>query len=598
MSDKKANNNPVKQDNYTSIPANLNMPSPPIDNQKIQQEFERLKLKLEDFKKKVIKKFPFTNAIGLLPANANILFEEEENIPKEVSNTKPIHVVMLIPEEEYKNLQKIKPEIVNLAKETGENLWVHIKTEVDLWNYGLDSRFEFIDALSASYPIHDKGFLGALRVANIHKSLVLRKFDKYITSYVIGGSLVRGTADKESDVDTFVIIDDTDVKRMSKVELVEKLRAWINDYLREATILAGVKNILNVQVWLLTDFWKRVKDTEPVAFTFIRDGIPLYDRGTFIPWKRLLNMGQIRPSPEAIELYMKEGERTSEMVKRNLLDAMVNIYYGIVTPTQAMFMLAGEAIPVPKTIAAEAKKIFVERDKVMTSENLRILEKAVKLFKEYEHGKLNEFSGKEIDTFLKEGKDYQESIREMEKKLTKKINEKSAEEIYESVFGILKRLLGENSQEKLVKEFESKLVKKGKIPQRFSKILDELISVKNKIKSGKLNTKEVDIIKKNSNEFIDALVEFAQRADVMEKEKGLMQITYGNRKGELALLGSENFLVEGNSIKKITSDGIINSNKEELEKSLAENKGKLHTTLSDELFIVLHKHLGKFEITF
>ena len=164
-----------------------------------------------------------------------------------------------------------------------------------MWNYGQDSKFEFVDAIAQGYPVHDKGFLGALRVASIHKSLVLRKFDKYVASYVIGGSLVRGTAGKDSDVDVFVVVDDTDVKRMNRVELLEKLRGIIYDYIREATALAAVKNILNVQVWLLTDFWQRVKDAEPVAFTFIRDGIPLYDRGTFIPWKLLLKMGRIKP---------------------------------------------------------------------------------------------------------------------------------------------------------------------------------------------------------------------------------------------------------------------------------------------------------------
>src|SRR3989338_6858679 len=314
-----------------------------VDLEKAAAEFEKLKSKLDDFKKKVIKKYKFTMALAILPANAFALFEEDEALPKEVIDSKPIHVMMVITEDEFKNMPKIKPEIVKLAKETKENLWVHIKTPVDLWNYGLDSKFEFLDAVSGSFPLYDKGFFGALRVANIHKTLVLGKFDKYVTSYVIAGSLVRGTADKDSDVDVFIVIDDTDVKRMGSMELVERLRGMIYDYIREATALAGVKNILNTQVYLLTNFWESVKDAHPVMFTFIRDGIPLYDRGTFIPWKRLLQKGKIKPSPEAIDQYMKQGTLTEEIVKKRLLDVMVDIYYGVVTPTQAMMMLAGEA---------------------------------------------------------------------------------------------------------------------------------------------------------------------------------------------------------------------------------------------------------------
>ncbi|HIF15057.1 MAG TPA: hypothetical protein EYQ86_06990, partial [Bacteroidetes bacterium] len=68
--------------------------------------------------------------------------------------------------------------------------------------------------------------------------------------YVVGGSLVRGEAIKTSDVDVTVIIDDTDVKRMPRMELKEKLRGIIYSYIQEAEAIAGVnKNTLNVQIW-------------------------------------------------------------------------------------------------------------------------------------------------------------------------------------------------------------------------------------------------------------------------------------------------------------------------------------------------------------
>ncbi|MBI2632451.1 nucleotidyltransferase domain-containing protein [Candidatus Pacearchaeota archaeon] len=561
-------------------------------------DFDKIKSKLEDFKKKIMKKYNFTIAIGVLPGQAAPLFEEDEQIPKEISDTKPLYVFIIIPEEQFKNIPKIKPEIIKFVKETGENIWLMIKTPVDLWNYGLDSKFEFIDAISACFPLHDNGFLGALRVANIHKSLVLRKFEKYVATYAIGGSLVRGTAGKDSDVDVFVVIDDTDVKRMSRIELLEKLRGIIYDYIREATALAGVKNILNVQVYLLTDFWQSVKDAHPVMFTFIRDGIPLYDRGTFIPWKLLLKMGRIKPSPEAIDLYMKQGEQTEEFVKRRLLDAMVDIYYGVVTPTQAMMMLAGEAPPVPKTIVADVKKVLIDKEKVMDEKNLKILEKAVHLFKQYEYGKLKEYAGTEIDKFLSEAKEYNKMLKKMREKIEKKLQEKTAEDLYENVFKLLKTFFGEKTQAELIKDFETQMVRKGKIQGRYLAILKELVQLKGKIKSGKLNQKEVDSVKANSIELMNSLVEYGQRTDLISAEKGTMLISYGNRKAELVLMGKENFLIEGKDIKKISDGKIISSNREEFEKAFIENKGKLKTKISGEIFNVLEKELGKFELEF
>jgi predicted nucleotidyltransferase len=582
------------------VPQNQLMPKAPSKEEveKMQKEFDKLKEKLDDFKKKVLKKYKFTMAICVLPGNASVLFEEDEALPKEVTDTKPIHLMMVIPEEEFKNIPKIKPEAIKLLNETKENIWLHIKTPVDLWNYGLDSKFDLLDAVSASFPVFDTGFLGALRVASIHKSLVLRKFEKYITSYVIGGSLIRGTADKDSDVDVFVVIDDTDVKRMPRVELLEKLRGIIYDYIREATALAGVKNILNVQVYLLTDFWQSVKDAHPVMFTFIRDGIPLYDRHTFIPWKLLLMTGRIKPSQEAIDLYIKQGDQTEEFVRRRLLDAMVDTYYGIITPVQAMFMLASAPTPVPKTLAEETKKLFVEKEKLMSEEDAKIVEKAVRLFKDYEHGKLKEFSGTELDIFLKECLAFNKRLKEMRTNIEKKMQEKTAEEIYEEVFRILKTILGNKAQADLVKEFDTKLIAKGKVQPRFKKVLENLISNKNKIKSGKLTQKEVDKVKADSIELMDSLVEYAQRTDLLKAEKGNMQVIYNGRKAELVLLGSDNFLVEGTTIKRITQDKIIPATKEEFDKAFNDNKGKLSTQVPASVFSVLEKALGQFELVF
>lgn len=573
--------------------------TPKIDAPKI--DIEKIKGKLEDFKKKVVKKYNFTTALSILPPQASAMFEEEEAVPKEVAETHPIHVMMLMPEEHYKNLEKIKAEVIKFAKETKENLWVHIKTEVDLWNYGLDSRYEMLDAIAASFPLYDKGFLGALRVANIHKSLVLRKFEKYVASYVIFGSLVRGTADATSDVDTIVIIDDTDVKRMPRMELLERLRGIIYDYIREATALAGVKNILNVQVWLLTDFWQRVKDAEPVAFTGIRDGIPFWDRGTFIPWKLLLKLGKIKPSPEAVDAYMKQAEQTDEFVKRRMIDTMVDIYFGTVTPVQAMMMLAGEAPPVPKVLVEEVRKVLVEREGLLSKKDLDFIEEMVKLYKGYEYGTVKEISGTKLDGLMKSHKEFLKSMGTLRVKLEKKMNEKSAKEIYAEVFKLLKTVLGDKSEKVLITTFDKEIVKKGKISPRFLPILKNISTIDDKVKSGKITLKEADRAKKDAEELIKNVVEYAQRANLVCVEKGSMQIAFdnGHKKGELVLMGEEhNYIIDGKLIRRIEKDKLKEVTKEEFEKNFAEHKAKLSTKVSGHVFDVLKKELGAFEIEF
>ncbi len=245
---------------------------------KDEKERKKVREKLETLKKFIITKYKFVKAIGIVPPQASEIFDEENELSEEEKKGKPMHLLIVLPDDKEKEFNKIKLEIIKKIKDTKQKIWLNLFLERDLWEICMDSKYNVIEAIGMAFPLYDKGILGALRVAEIHKSLVLRKFEKYVYSYVIGGSLVRGEAIKTSDVDSYIIIDDTDVKRMPRLELKEKLRNIIYSYVMQAGELAGVKNQLNVQVYLLTEFWDGVKDANPVFFTFIRDGVTLYDR--------------------------------------------------------------------------------------------------------------------------------------------------------------------------------------------------------------------------------------------------------------------------------------------------------------------------------
>jgi hypothetical protein len=298
---------------------------------------------------------------------------------------------------------------------------------------------------------------------------------------------------------------------------------------------------------------------------------------------------------------MKQAEQTDEFVKRRLMDTMMDIYWGSTTPTQAMIMLAGEGPPVPKVLVEETKKILVERDKVMSQKDLAFLDEIVKLYKGYEHGTVKEVSGEKIDSLMKGYKEYMKNLKGLREKLEKKMNEKSAKEIYAEVFKILRTVLGDKSEHALIAAFEKELVKKGKMSPRFAPILKNLSTIDDKVKSGKLSLKEVDSAKKDAEELIRALVEYAQRANLVCVEKGTMQIVFdnGHRKAELVLMGDDhNYIVDEKAIRRIEKEKIKDVSKEEFEKNFAENKGKLSTKVSGHVFDVLKKELGSFEIEF
>ena len=570
----------------------------PPDVDKMQKEMDKTKKELEKFKSYTVKKYPFVQAIGILPPQSIKLFVEEEEAPKETE--KYMHIYVIMPEDKFKEFQKIKPDLVKQLDSLKQKVWLHLKTPVDIWGMCLDSKFELAGAVAMSFPLYDKGILGALRVSEIHKSLVLQKFERYVVSYVIGGSLVRGEAVKTSDVDVFVIINDTDVKKMSRLELKERLRGIIYQYIGEASALAGVKNKLNVQVYLLTDFWESVKDAHPVMFTFIRDGVPLYDRGTFMPWKALLKMGKLKPSPEAIDMFMSMGDKTVKYAKQSLIDILVrDIYWGIVTPSQALLMLNGAPPPTPKQLVSEMKRNFVDNEKMLEKKYIDIVERVVDLYKDYEHEKLKEIKGEEIDKLIKDSEDYLNRLKDLREQIQKRFQEKTIEQLYKDVFDLLKNIVGGKSQSETVSEFEKEFVKKGKFTQQHMRVLHDIIKAKAELKRGKSNPIKVDEIRKNSALLINDLIEYSQRAELMNLEKGRMRLRY-NKAGkemfaELLLSGGEGFLIEGNSIKKITSK-IQESSMKELTDAIERQKANKSLQVDPKIFDILKRELGDYEI--
>ena len=593
-----------KDNKNTSIPEmnidnkySKNKPAIPENSSKAQKDMEKTKKEVEKLKTFIIKKYPFVQAIGILPPQSIPVFIEEEEVPKEVE--KHIHLYMIVPEEKMKEIPQMQKTLVEKIDSMKQKIWLQIKTPIDVWEGCMDSKFEITNAIGMSFPLYDKGILAGLRVAEIHKSLVLQKFEKYVVSYVIAGSLVRGDTTKTSDVDVFIVINDTDVKRMPRLELKERLRNIIFQYISEATALAGLKtNVLNVQPYLLTEFWESVKDANPVMFTFIRDGVPLYDRGTFMPWKALLKMGKLKPSPEAIDMFMSMGDNTIKRAKRALLEIVIgDLYWSVLTPSQALLMLYGLPPPTPKQIVGEMKRVFMTKEKMLEKKYIDILEEiVVKYYKGYEHEKIKEVSGTEVDKLIQNTENYLKRLGELREQIEKRAQEKTIEQINKDVFELLKSILGNKSQVVLIEEFEKKLIKTGKLPRNARRILDNIVNARKEFKKGKSNSHKVDNARKDASILINDLIEYSQRCDLAVMEKGKMMLKFGkNKMAELLTADDKTFLIQGNIIKKLGDKAVI-TDMNEMAKAIETQKTKPSVQINPKVFELVKKELGDFEI--
>ncbi|MFH1133936.1 MAG: nucleotidyltransferase domain-containing protein [Nanoarchaeota archaeon] len=585
------------------------MPAMPNLPKEAQEKLKAIKEKLDSFKKRVIEKFDkYIMGIALLPPPR----------PKEGEqpDLNTISLLILVDDSDSRRMTKLELKtklvtiIESIAKETDPNLKPSVIILSELWQNCYDGKVDLLQLIAMSAPLHDTGMLSAIKIAEVHKDMVLKKFEKYIVSYVLAGSLTQGRATPTSDIDVWIVIDDTDVKKMTRVELKDKLRAIIIGMGIEAGELTRIRNKLNIQVYILTDFWDSLKEANPVIFTLLRDGIPFYDRGMFMPWKQLLLMGKIKPSTEAIELFMSSGEQMIKRVQFKLKDiGMEDIYYAILTPSQAALMLHGVPPPAPRETAKLMQEIFVDKEKIFDANMVKILEHNIQLRKDIEHGTKQELTGKEVDKLLSDAHEYLKAIQVLFKKLDKEKEEQDVVTMYDNVVTIIRDILRLEGIEKVddvevVKIFEDELISQGKIPAKYLRMLNGLIKAKKDFDLKKLTKPEVEKTKKEGKDFIKFMVEYMQRKRGRELERAKIRVKYGSHFGEVIMLDKVAFIVmdidqEEKQVRKadILPNGALanqaESTLEEMEQAVSKMQIPPKVLIKEPIFEDLKKIFGK-----
>ena len=570
-----------------------------------KKRLEEIKDKLEAFKDKIVSKFEgYIMGVALLPPD------------KEDEKKEKINVLVLVDDSDSQKMTKeelkerLSGIIDKMAEEVDKNLAPKTIILTEVWQACYDAKYEILQMIALSAPVHDTGMLAAIKIAEIHKNMVLKKFEKYIVSYILAGSIVQGKATHTSDIDVCIIVDDTDVKKMTRAELKDKLRAIIISMGFEAGKLTGIENKINIQVWILTDFWEGIKEANPIFFTFLRDGIPFYDRGIFMPWKLLLQMGRIKPSPEAIDMFMSTGEQMLERIKFKIKDiGMEDTFYAILTPSQAALMMYGIPPPTPKETPEVMTDIFVNKEKLLEKEYIDILKRNIEIRKELEHGTKKELTGAEVDKLLKDAEKYLKRLEELFKAIEKKKEEESVLHSYENIVTVVRDILRMEGVEKvrdtaIIKTFEEEVVHKGLMPEKYLRILKEIEKAKKDYDAKKLTKAEVHSVQKDSRELLRFLVEYIQRKRGLELEKARIRVKHGNKFGEVVLLGKKAFIIhdidnEDKDISKadITAQGslknIKSSSLEEYEKALTGLEMPEKVFIKEPIFEDLKSIFGK-----
>ncbi|MEK6807653.1 MAG: nucleotidyltransferase domain-containing protein [Nanoarchaeota archaeon] len=532
--------------------------------QKAKEFLDSIKNKADDFQKEITTKFK-KETIGLIllpPRPVQSCLKCGSNTVKVLDefkghcttcnsdfNTLDMLILMQFEganlEEKFKKKDEADIKIKEIAQKKLPQINVSSVLLDEVWDMCFKGKYDILNLLTMGVILYDTGMVGALKASEIHKRMVLQKFEKYVVTYAIGGSLVKGRATKESDIDTFVVIDDTDVTRMTGVELISKLRAIILGMASESGFAAGVGNKMNVQIYVLTDMWNNIKTANPVIFTLLRDGIPLYDRGMFAPWKLLLKQGKITPTPEAVDMYMKSGRQMVDRTKFTLRNiAMEDFFWATLTPAQGALMLMGVPPPDPKETPAMMREYLVKSG-LLEEKYVKILEDILQLRKDFEHGKIKDIDAKTIGEYMDNTEKFltrldklmvQIETQEVKKEL-KQLNEKLIDDLSAS----LKMLDVKFNSDDVVKQFEKNVVAKKLAHSKYLELIGRVVALH---KEGKGDRREIASLAFEQDRLAKDVFEHIRAEKGKKVEKYKISAHYGeNKKADIWLLTDSAFIV-------------------------------------------------------
>lgn len=266
---------------------------------------------------------------------------------------------------------------------------------------------------------------------------VLKKYGKLVKCIVVMGSVAREEFKPKSDIDVFVVIDDT-AKKMTR-----NMHDQIDSDMEK--IAKSISKVLSIQPsYTLTEFWDYARVCHPIIYNFIKEGIAVYDAGFFMPIKRLLKMGRIPSTREAIESYMEGAPKKLMRAKTvKLLMLAEDCYYAMLNTTQAVLMFMGLAPPVPNKAYDDVKKFLVEPG-ILEPKYAEWLKEIIKVRKKIEHKEMMDASGAFVDEWIDKAEKYVEKmfglLNALELRKMEKILERTHEVMYKAAITALKSL--------------------------------------------------------------------------------------------------------------------------------------------------------------
>lgn len=346
----------------------------------------------------------------------------------------------------------------------------------------------------------------SMDTAEKFKDEVLKKYKNIVKSVVIFGSITRNDFHGKSDIDMLVVIDDT----------TARLTPEMKDRLDDDLYNIGKKISENITVqpaWTLTEFWEMARIGHPLLYTIVRDGWALFDTGFFIPIRKLLELGRIPTTLEAVEKFMEAApQKISRVETAKLYMIAEDLYYAMLNSSQAVLMYMGFNPPSPKHTPLDVKEHLVDQ-KLLEENYLRDLEGVIDFRKKVEHKEIRDVSGPDLDEYIRKSKQFvsrmEQLLLQLQKKKKETIVQKNYEVMIKAAVAALKKIekLPEDPKD-LPLALKDYLVETGKLDSYYNEVFRKVITMRKMLdedKIGEIPQRDIELTREYVRRFVNDL---------------------------------------------------------------------------------------------
>ena len=247
---------------------------------------------------------------------------------------------------------------------------------------------------------------------------MVQQFRLFIKTVAVFGSFARGDIGGKGDIDILILVDD------GALELRGEVKKLYNQEMQRIIRSEHSPLKFHVNTVPLSEFWDGIRIADPILLNIVREGLPIFDRGFFVPVKKLMEQGKIRPTTESMFLCLDNADMHLVRHQDFLLKSANELYWAAIDSVHAALMSVRVVPPDPKEAARMLREHLV-RPGYVDERYAVIMDEIYRIMKMIDHGELKHISGEDVDSYASSVKDLtahlKQFVRDREAATLKKI---------------------------------------------------------------------------------------------------------------------------------------------------------------------------------